>query len=246
MKERILITGHKGKLGSAFVEKYKNDFEIVGYDIADGDDLLDYEKLKQTMAGCSQVVHLAAIPRPVEGKGFEEYFQANDLTTLNVIRAATAHQLKRIIYASSTSIYGVEVGIPFKTPIKEDQPFVSQYIPANRLSCGGEYLAYHDSKVIAEQMLSWYGLMKKIQTVALRFGPIDVKYLGTSVSINNATQAIKLVLDSAKEFWYEPFTIVDELPHIDITKAKTILGYQPEKPDYSKYLIVSDLDARAT
>lgn len=242
---KIFLSGHEGLLGSGFEKIYGNRYEITGYDIKDGDNLLDYPNLIKKMKGCEQVVHLAAIPRPVKGKGFEEYFEANDLSTLNVIKAAVATGAKRIIYASSTSIYGVEVGIPFKIPIKEDQPFVSQYIPADRLSCGNEYLAYHGSKVIAEQMLAWYGLTKKIQTVALRFGPVNVKYLGTSVSIENAAQAIHLVLDSRKEFWYEAFSIVDELDHIDISKAKRILGYHPEKPDYSKYLIVSELNEKA-
>lgn len=241
---KILVTGHKGKLGSEFVKQYGNKFDIVGYDLSDGDNLHDYPDLVEKMKGCEQVVHLAAIPRPVEGKGFKEYFDTNDITTLNVINAALANGVKRIVYASSTSYYGVEIGIPFKIPIKEDQPIVSQYISSDRLSCGGHYLAYHASKVIAEQMMAWYGLMKQIQTVALRFGPVDVKYLGTSVSIGNAVQAIKLVLESDKKFWYEAFTITDELPHVDISKAKNELGYKPEKPDYSKYLIVSGLDAR--
>lgn len=94
--------------------------------------------------------------------------------------------------------------------------------------------------------MAWYGLNKKIQTVALRFGPINKVFLGTSVSIYNATQAIKLAIDYIGELWYEPFSIVDELPHIDIdiTKAKDILGYNPEKPNYSVEQIRSILEDR--
>ncbi len=231
---KIFITGHKGYLGSEFVKKYGADFEVVGYDLKDGDDLLDYENLARKMKGCEQVVHLAAIPKPVEGKSFEDYFDNNCRATLNVVKAAIANNAKRVIYASSTTIYGIERGIPFSTPIKENQPFVSQYISADKLSCRDVDLAYHVSKVIAEQILSWHGLMKEIQTIALRFGPINKVFLGTSVSINNATQAIKLALESKKEFWYEPFSIVDEIEHIDISKAKAQLGYNPEKSNYSQ------------
>jgi nucleoside-diphosphate-sugar epimerase len=230
---KILVTGHRGYLGSEFVKKYGEEFEIVGYDIKDGEDLLDYEKLLSKVNGCEQIVHLAAIPKPVEGKTFEDYFDTNCRATLNVIKAGLENKVRRIIYASSTTIYGIEKGIPFKTPIKENQPFVSQYISANDLLCRDVDLAYHTSKVIAEQILSWHGLMKKIQTVALRFGPINKVFFNTSVSINNATQAIKLALQSNKEFWYEPFSIVDEVQHIDISKAKTLLGYEPEKPKYT-------------
>ena len=196
--------------------------------------MLDYQNLVRKMKNCEQVVHLAAIPKPVEGKSFEDYFDTNCRATLNVIKAAMANNVKRIVYASSTTIYGIEKGIPFSAPIKETQPFVSQYISSDKLSCRDVDLAYHTSKVIAEQILAWHGLMKKIQTIALRFGPINKVFLGTSVSTDNATQAVKLALESKKEFWYEPFSIVDEVPHIDISKAKTLLGYKPENPNYSQ------------
>jgi nucleoside-diphosphate-sugar epimerase len=68
--------------------------------------------------------------------------------------------------------------------------------------------------------------------------------LGTSVSINNATQAIKLALESEREFWYEAFSIVDEIEHVDISKAKKFLGYQPEETTYSKAQIDSGLDSK--
>ena len=241
---KIFVTGHKGYLGSGFVKAYKKDYEVVGYDHKDGEDLLNYAKLKHKMSGCEQVVHLAAIPKPVEGKSFEDYFRTNVEGTFNVAKAAVENKLKRIIYASSTTIYGIEKGIPFKTPIKEDQPFVSQYIKANKLSCRNFDLSYHMSKVMAEQIMAWYGLNKKIQTIALRFGPIGKVFLGTSVSMNNATEAIKLALDYEGELWYEAFSIVDEISHIDISKAKRILGYRPVKPNYSKDQFHSTLKER--
>lgn len=241
---KILLTGHKGLLGSEFVRQYGGEFDITGYDLKDGDDLLDYPKLAERTKGCEQVVHLAAIPAPVAGKTFEDYFNSNDRATFNVVKAALEQGVKRIVYGSSTTIYGVEKGIPFSVPIKENQPFVSQYISSDHLSCRDVDLAYHVSKVIAEQIIAWHGLMKHIQTVALRFGPINKVFLGTSVSIHNATQAIRLALESKKEFWYEPFSIVDEVEHVDISKAKMLLGYQPEKPHYTKDQIDSDLNAK--
>lgn len=241
---KILVTGDKGYLGSEFVKRYGQAYEIVGFDHKNGEELLNYDQLARKMRGCEQVVHLAAIPKPVEGKTFEDYFKNNVEGTLNVAKAAVVNQVKRIVYASSTTIYGIEKGIPFRTPIKEDQLFVSQYVKADQLSCRDVDLSYHASKVMAEQIMVWYGLNKKIQTIALRFGPINKVFLGTSVSIQNATQAIKLALDYSKEFWYEPFSIVDEVPHIDIAKAKKLLGYVPEEPKYTKEQIHSAFEER--
>lgn len=241
---KILVTGNKGYLGREFSKKYRDKFDIIGFDKKSGEDLSNINLLNKKIAGCEQVVHLAAIPKPIEGKRFEDYFKNNVTASLNVAIAAVKHNLKRIVYASSTSIYGIERGIPFKIPIKEDQQFVSQYISANELSSRPADLSYHISKVMTEQVMSWYGLNKKIQTVPLRFGPINKVFLGTSVSVNNATQAIRLALDYSGEFWYEPFSIVDEIRHIDISKAKKILGYAPEKPKYTKKQIHSTIKDR--
>ena len=230
---KILVTGDKGYLGSEFVKRYGADYDIVGYDLKDGLDLLDFETLSEKMKGCERVVHLAAIPKPVEEKDFPEYFQTNVQATLNVWRAAHEAGVKRAVYASSTTIYGIEKGIPFSTPITENQPFVSQYLKADQLSTREADLSYHISKVMAEQVIAWFGLNKKMQSVALRFGPIDKVFLETSVSLGNATQALNLAIKYQGELWYEAFSIVDEVPHIDITKAISVLGYMPEKPQYS-------------
>lgn len=242
--KKILLTGHLGYLGSQFLQRYANDFEVVGYDLKEGDDILDYDNLKQKMQGCQQVVHLAAIPKPVEGRSFDDYFKTNVEGTHNVARAAEELGLERIVYASSTTVYGIEGGIPFSTPIKESQPFVSQYLSAAQLSCRDIDLSYHISKVMAEQIMAWYGLNKKIQTIALRFGPIGKVFLGTSVSDANAAQAIKLAIETDRELWHEPLSIVDDIEHIDNSKAKEVLGYQPETQNYPAEKVRSTLADR--
>ena len=230
---KILLTGHKWFLWNEFIKAYGAGYEIVGYDIQDGDDLTDIEKLKKVSIGCSMIVHLAAIPKPIEGISLNEYFQVNVVGTKNILETALENNIKRVIYASSTTIYGIERGIPFQTPINEQQPFISQYLQADDLHCRECDLSYHTSKVMAEQLLAWYGFSKKIQTVALRFWPIGKIFLGTSVSINNATQAIDLAIKYRGKLYYEAFSVVDDLPHIDISKIKNMLGYVPETFEYS-------------
>ncbi|MDD9912854.1 MAG: NAD(P)-dependent oxidoreductase [Alphaproteobacteria bacterium] len=242
---RILVTGHTGTVGQFFLSRYEQEYDVVGYSLSEGQDLLDVASLQKAMAGCDQVVHLAAIPKPMEGKTIDDYVQQNVQATLNVLNAAVEVGVKRVVFTSSTTIYGIEKGIPFATPIRENQPFVSQYLSAESLSCRDVDLSYHMSKVMAEQLLAWFGLNKKIQTVALRIGPVQKVFLGTSVSADNAAQAIHKALQSEKEFWYEPFSIVDaEVAHISIDKAKDLLGYQPTPTDYSESEIRSQLDAK--
>ncbi len=67
-KMKIMVTGHRGYIGSRFVEAFGDIYEIVGYDLLEGNDILDYENLKKKMRGVDVVVHEAAIPAPIEGK----------------------------------------------------------------------------------------------------------------------------------------------------------------------------------
>lgn len=244
-KMKIMVTGHRGYVGSRFVQAFGGKYDIVGYDLLDGDDLLDYQKLKERMKGCEVVVHEAAIPAPVPGKSYEDYVRTNVMGTFNVAKAAEENGVKRIVYASSTTIYGIEGGIPFSYPITEGQKFVSQYLKADQLSCRDIDLSYHTSKVMAEQIMAWYGLNRKVQTIALRYGPIDKVNMGTHVSIENVLQATQLAVDSPKEFWYEAFSIVDgDVEFIDITKAKTMLGYTPKKASYTKDQVIAPFEDR--
>lgn len=244
-KLKVMITGHRGYIGSRFVEAVKQKYDIIGYDIVDGDDILDFDNLKKKMEGVDIVVHEAAIPKPTPGKGFEDYFRTNVEGSLNVVKAAYENGVKRVVYASSTTVYGIEGGIPFDYPIAEGQKFVSQYLKANSLRMRDIDLSYHISKVMAEQAIGWYGLNKKIEVIALRYGPTDHINIGAHVAIENVIQATDLAVSSPKEFWYEAFSIVDpDVDYIDISKAREMLGYRPIKKDYPKDKIVATFEDR--
>lgn len=244
-KLKVMVTGHRGYIGSRFVEAVKQKYDIVGYDIVEGDDILDFDNLKKKMKGVDIVVHEAAIPKPTPGKSFEDYFRTNVEGSFNVVRAAYESGVKRVVYASSTTIYGIEGGIPFDYPISEGQKFVSQYLKADSLHTRDIDLSYHMSKVMAEQAMAWYGLNKKIQVIALRYGPTDHVNIGAHVAIGNVIQATDLAVSSPKEFWYEAFSIVDpDVDYIDISKARKMLGYSPIKKKYPKDKVVATFDKR--
>ncbi len=226
---KILITGSKGYLGKPLVEKLKQNHEIVGYDILDGKNILSYKQLKEKMKGCEIAVHLAAIPRPDESKAFDDYFQVNCIGTLNVVKTAIENKVRRLIYVSSTTYYGVERGIPVQFPLKEDNKIVPMYLKADDLKCRDCDLMYSESKIIAENILAFYGLLKKIQIIILRFPRIGDKEgpYGTMVSMDNAIQGIEKAIESNRILWYETFNIADRLESVDIQKAQKILDYNP-------------------
>lgn len=231
---KVLITGVNGFVGTELVKEISKENEIVIFDLENGQNILNFEQLKNSMKGCDIVVHLAAIKGPNENKNFEDYFELNDLGTLNVAKACLETGVKKLIYASSTGYYGVEIGIPYQKPIKENNLVVTQHVKVDELNCRDCDVAYSTSKVIAEQILANYGLRKKFQVIILRFGPIGDKtgtkwnLDGVTLKVENAVQSIKKAINNKNEIWYEAFTITDKVDGVDISKAEKLLGYKPE------------------
>jgi len=231
---KILITGANGFVGTELVKEISKENEIVTFDLENGQNILDFEQLKESMTNCDVVVHLAAIKGPNENKSFEDYFELNDIGTLNVAKACLQTGVKKLIYASSTGYYGVEVGIPYQKPIRENNLVVTQHVKINELNCRDCDLAYSTSKVIAEQILANYGLRKKFQVIILRFGPIGDKtgtkwnLEGITLKVENAVQSIIEAINNENGIWYEAFTITDNVDGVDISKAEKLLDYRPE------------------
>ena len=235
---KVFITGSEGFIGRELAEHLAGKHEIVGYSLSKGQDILDYENLKKAMAGSDVVVHLAAIRRPEPDKNFfEDYFPVNIQGTLNVAQAAVENGVKRLIFTSSMSYYGIERGIPVQTPIREGSAVLTQRVKAEELTDATRDcdIAYSTSKVIAEQALANYGMAKKLEVIILRLGPTRKRgeyrpfgELKLHLKIENALQALEAAITSDRRMWYETFSITDNLDAVDISKARKLLGYNPE------------------
>ncbi len=116
------VKGLNGKKGFEFIEG-----DILGLDLAK---LLD---------GVDAVFHQAAIAgvRSSWGAGFDEYVRNNILGTQLLLEACRDSELKRFVYASSSSVYGD----CDELPIKETSP-VRPVSPYGVTKLSGEQLAY--------------------------------------------------------------------------------------------------------
>ncbi len=231
---KILITGSSGFIGKELINYLPEKYKVIKYDLKEGQDILDFSKLKKAIQGCDIVVHLAAIKKPFEDKTFEDYFKTNCDGTFNVAQAAKECGVKKLIYTSSTSYYGIEKGVPAIKLIKEESSTMAQRVKANDLKCRDCDVAYSTSKVIAEQILANYGLTKTMQVIILRLGPVRKKgeyrpfgKLKLHLKIENALQALEAAIETDKKLWYEAMTITDKLDDVDISKAKNLLDYNP-------------------
>ncbi|MEU7575486.1 NAD-dependent epimerase/dehydratase family protein [Micromonospora sp. NPDC049240] len=74
-------------------------------------DLVDLD-LVELLTGSTKVFHLAAVPgvRPSWGEEFEDYARANVLGTHRLLTACKRTGVRRLVYASSSSVYGLITG----------------------------------------------------------------------------------------------------------------------------------------
>jgi UDP-glucose 4-epimerase len=244
-----LVTGSVGGLGSRVVESLEEaGYDVVGFDIKENpsENLSNYELLKEQMAGCQFVVHTAAIPHPNKGS-IKDYFETNVVGSFNVMRAAAANKVKRFIYFSSGGYYGWDVKgklWPAYFPIDEAHPVASMPGRAE-----GLLAAYDQSKVMAEQLLAWYGTNRVFEAISLRIAPANKKAdqypadgswlsdpgfrrrgLWTNFNPDMIGEVVKCALEAPGEFWYESFNICDKYAHERIN-VKAFLAYEyPDVP----------------
>ncbi|MFV2104394.1 NAD-dependent epimerase/dehydratase family protein [Micromonospora sp. LOL_024] len=131
---RVLVTGAAGFIGSHLVDALlAAGQEVVGLDHQAVDanaananlaGALRHPKftpvradiatddLDAAIAGCEVVYHLAAVPgvRSSWGRNFGRYTAANVLGTQRILVACTRLGVPRLVYASSSSVYGVANG----------------------------------------------------------------------------------------------------------------------------------------
>lgn len=117
------------------------------------EDLLDLD-VGQLLEGVDVVFHLAAQAgvRTSWGENFSVYVQNNILATQRLLEAARERPLRRFIFASSSSVYGLTP----RLPMSEDSPC----LPLS---------PYGVTKLAAEQLSFLYFKNFGVPTVSLRF-----------------------------------------------------------------------------
>ena len=90
-------------------------------------DIRDPHGVKNAMAGCDAVAHLAAlIAIPFSYNSPDSYVDTNIKGTLNVLQAARELSIKRIIHTSTSEVYGTAKIVPIteEHPLQGQSPYV--------------------------------------------------------------------------------------------------------------------------
>lgn len=174
---RVLVTGGAGFIGHHLVRGLleQGDQVTVIDDFSTGDrarldhvrdrialvegTIMDEGALDDAVAGSEIIFHEAAIPSVA--RSFLTPRLTNDVNvggTIEVMLAAARHRVRRVVFAGSSSVYG----IPETLPCREEQRPVPQS-------------PYGASKLACEHYIHTLGLHHGVETVVLRyfnvFGP---------------------------------------------------------------------------
>lgn len=149
--EELLKKGHKVKIIDSFItgtreniEPFKNDIELIE------DDIRNIDAVKKAAKGADYVLHQAAL-RSVP-KSVDDPTLTNDINvsgTLSVFLASKEAGVKRVVYASSSSVYGDCDQFP------EKEEFMPKPISPYAVSkLAGEYYGYTFTKTFGLEVVS--------------------------------------------------------------------------------------------
>ena len=131
--------------------------EVAGFTLHEVD-VLEEHSLVTAFEGCEKVIHLAALAgvRP-SFDSMDRYTSVNVTGTARVIRAALNSGVRDLVYASSSSVYGVGADVPFK----EAAPLGRPASPYATTKLAGEYLCFNSASdfrsICALRLFTAYG-----------------------------------------------------------------------------------------
>ena len=236
---KALVTGGAGFIGSHIVDKLlKMEFEVVVLDnFSTGRpenlahyqnnellslhqvDIARHDKIESFFSGVDWVFHMAALADIVPSIQHPvPYHHSNVEGTLAILEASRKHGVKRLIYAGSSSCYG----IPDTYPTPETAPIRPQY-------------PYALTKNVGEQYVMHWGQVYKLPVVSLRMFNV----YGTR-SRTSGTYGAVFGVFLAQKLAGKPYTVVgDGTQTRDFTYVTDVAGafIQAAQSDISQEII---------
>ena len=172
-------------------ELFKDSLEFVRMNLEDKNNLSKLFKVQKFDVVCNLAAQ-AGVRYSLENP--DAYIQSNIVGFANILECCREFVIKHLVYASSSSVYGANKEIPFKTTDNVDHP-VSLYAATKKSN---------------ELMAHTYSHLFKMQTTGLRFftvygpwgRPDMAMFLFTKAIINNKPINVFNYGDMERDFTY--------------------------------------------
>lgn len=102
MKKTLLITGASGFIGSNFIKKYENEYNIIPVC------LIEKSPEELDFTGVDSILHLAALVHQMKGAPEERYFEINTELTRRLAVKAKEAGVKHFVFYSTVKVYGFD------------------------------------------------------------------------------------------------------------------------------------------
>ncbi|MEK8130016.1 NAD(P)-dependent oxidoreductase [Paenibacillus filicis] len=168
----VAVTGASGKLGTEVVKGLLDQgYQVIALDERRSDQLRckqirvnlnDFGQVVAGLAGADAVIHLAAIPAPIDYTN-SYIFSNNVLSTYHVLEAASVLGIGKVVTGSSESSYGF---------CWAPSPFDPHYVPVDEEHPQLPQECYGLSKVVNELTASMFHRRTGMQVMSLRFSLI--------------------------------------------------------------------------
>ena len=208
----ILLTGSSGFIGSNLYELLSPIYNIICIDKKENINILDYDKLEQIFIDntIDIIIHLAAIPGVRYSINHsQEVLNNNIIGFENICKLGIQYNVKHIVYASSSSVYG-ENNVP-KSPYaiskctNELQAAMYSSIYPNIKFTGLRFFTVYGKNIRTD-----LGLYKFIDGIKNN-KPIYIYGDGTQsrdfTYVKDICNAIKCIIESSKSWNHEVFDI---------------------------------------
>lgn len=225
---RVLVTGGTGFIGSNIAEalaakghevlvldnfllgSMDNVAGMRGVTVVNGD-IRDFDVLKKASEGCDIILNQAAASSsPMFRNDLRTAVAVNVDGFVNVLNAARANDVKKIIYASTSSIYGNS-----PPPLREDMPVV----PVN---------FYASTKLLNEHLAVLFSNEYGIETIGFRYMSVyGPRERAKGIYSNLATQFLRAMIAGEQPEIYgdgeqtRDFTYVKDVVKANMLAAET-------------------------
>ena len=199
--KRVLVTGGAGFIGVEMVRQlHARGVNVVVFDLYPQVErarrmfpagvetfygsVLDRTALRDAIAGCDAVIHLAAVLGVANTERNKLHtIEVNVNGTQNVIETAATHGVKKLTFASSSEVYGE----PIESPVKETTPTQGKTVYAVTKMMGEELCKafnqrYPEFRYTIVRYFNTYGPLQVAEFVLTRF--IRAAMLGEPPFIN--------------------------------------------------------------